>query len=372
MLARRDRTMGLGSIHDITLAEARDAARECRRLVRQGLDPIEHQRQQRAGLAAATANVMTFDTAAAKYITAHRAGWRNPKHAQQWENTLATYCSPVFGSMSVADIQTAHIMRALEPHWAGKTETMKRLRGRIEAVLAWATVQGYRTGDNPAQWRNHLDMLLAAPNKVATKSHFASLPYAELRAFMQALRKQEGIAAQALQFAILTAARSGEVRGMAWDEVDLQAGTWTVPAERMKGHREHRVPLSKQALVLLKAQAKHGGTDIVFPTARGKGAALSDMSLTAVLRRMAVPVTVHGFRSTFSTWTAEQTNYPSEVRESCLAHISADKVSAAYMRSDFMAKRASLMQAWATFIDRPALPAKVTSIASKRKVAGAK
>lgn len=362
----RQRWMGIGSIELLTLAEARAKALELRKLLKiEGIDPIEHRRAQRAA-AVPQAAVPTFEAEARAYIKAHRAGWRNPKHAAQWEASLEQHCAPIW-AMPVDEVHTAHVMQCLEPEWRTKTETLKRVRGRIEVILDAARVRGHRSGENPARWRGHLDKLLAAPGKVQKREHFASMPYAELPAFWQRLQAVEGIGALALQWTILTVARSGETRGAAWAEIDLEGGTWTIPGSRMKGGRPHRVPLSKQAVELLAKVPRIAGSDLVFPSSRG--GPLSDMTLSAVLRRLEVPYTVHGFRSTFSTWTAEQTNAPSEVREACLAHVSADKVAMAYMRSDFEAKRAKLLQQWASFVTtRP--QANVVPITGKKGGSG--
>jgi len=336
------REMGLGPTHTIGLAEARARALECRKQVLDRKDPIEQRKlaQARDG--------MTFDQCAAAYIEAHRASWRNAKHAAQWSSTLTTYASPVIGQTPVAAVDTAAVMRVLRPIWSVKTETASRLRGRIESVLGWATTSGYRSGDNPARWRGHLQNLLAAPSKVAKVSHHASLPWQDAPALMARLRGCDGLAARALEFLILTAARSGEVRLARWGEIS--DGVWTVPADRMKAGREHRVPLSEPALALLASLPRMG--DYIFPGVR-YGKPLSDMSLTAVLRRMdRHDITVHGFRSTFRMWAAEATAYPREVCEHALAHSLPDKVEAAYQRSDLFVKRTSLMREWADFCSR--------------------
>lgn len=343
--AGRQREMGLGALHTVSLAEARAKAKTCRQQLLDGLDPISVREAAKLAQALEQARAMTFDQCAAAYIKAHRDGWRNAKHAAQWESTIATYASPVFGGLPVASVDTALVMKALHPIWTEKTETASRLRGRIESILGWATTSGYRQGDNPARWRGHLQNLLAAPEKVRKVEHHPALPWREIGGFMVDLRAREGIAARALEFAILTAARSGEVRGMRWDELDEKV--WTIPADRMKAGREHRVPLSSAALSLLEQMPRLG--DYVFPGAK-KGSLLSDMSLTAVLRRMDHEgITVHGFRSTFRDWCAESTNFPREVAEHALAHQLPDKVEAAYRRGDLIEKRALLMQAWADF-----------------------
>lgn len=349
------REMGLGGFPDVTLEEARKRAREARNQVREGIDPVLERKKLVSALKAAQASELTFEKAAHGYITAHAEGWKNPKHRQQWENTLATYAYPHIGRMLVEDINHTHILAVLEPIWTTKTETATRVRGRIESVLDWATVRGHRKGDNPARWTGHLDQLLPQPSKVAKKEHFAAMPIGEMGAFMVKLRQQKGMAARALEFAVLTAARSGEVRGMCWEEVDMDAGLWIVPKERMKAGKEHRVPLSKQALHLLNTIERMHGSDLVFPAPRA--GQLSDMSLTAVMRRMDSKAVPHGFRSTFRDWVAERTNYPGDMAEMALAHKIADAVEAAYRRGDMLEKRRHMMQAWADFCEIVSAPA---------------
>ena len=346
----RRRDMGLGGFPDVPLVDARAAARAARQLIREGKDPIAEARAAASALRASRLKEVTFEQATVSYIAAHEAGWRNVKHAQQWRNTLATYAYPVIGALVVRDIDLPHILAILEPIWAAKTETATRLRGRIEQVLDWATARGYRAGPNPARWRGHLDKLLARPSKVADVEHHAALPFAALGEFMQRLRAANGMGARALEFAILTAARSGEVRGATWAEIDLQAAVWTVPGSRMKMGREHRAPLSPQALALLKALPRMAGTDLVFPAPRG--GILSDMTLSAVLRRMKVAAVPHGFRSSFRDWASERTNYPRDVAEMALAHAIGDKVEAAYRRGDLFEKRKLMMADWARFCDK--------------------
>lgn len=358
------REMGLGPYPEVTLAKAREKAREARELIRSGVDPIQRQREAASALRAEAAAALTFDDCAASYIKAHEAGWRNVKHAQQWRNTLNTYASPVFGSLLVRDVALPHVMAALEPIWTTKNETASRLRSRIELVLDWATARGMRDGLNPARWRGHLDKLLPKPSKVKKPEHHAALPVGKVGAFMVELRKVEGMGARALEFTILSAARSGEVRGAKWSEIDLRAKVWTIPAERMKAGKEHRVPLSAQALALLKALPRIDAAELVFPSP--KGAALSDMTLTAVTRRLKVNAVPHGFRSTFRDWVAERTHYPREVAEMALAHTIGDKVEAAYRRGDLFEKRRHLMTEWADFLSRKDQPAEVVDLAVHR------
>lgn len=351
---RRD--VGLGSYPEVSLAEARDRARELRKQVRDGVDPVLKRQAVKVQSALATAKAKTFEECADAYIDANRAGWKNEKHAQQWQNTLATYVHPKFGHLPVASIDTGMVLDVLQQSvgsagqtlWLNKTETASRLRGRIESILDWATFRGYRQGNNPARWKGHLEHELPARNKVQKVEHHAALPYAEIAAFMAELRLKEGVSARALEFAILTAARSGEVRGAKWSEIDLDARIWTIPGERMKAGKEHRVPLVNEVVTLLKALPREDGVNYVFLAP--KGGQLSDMALTSVLRRMGRNgLTQHGFRSTFRDWAGETTTYPREVCEHALAHRLADGVEAAYQRGDLLAKRAGLMSDWAKY-----------------------
>ncbi|NMF96132.1 integrase arm-type DNA-binding domain-containing protein [Aromatoleum toluolicum] len=351
-VAGKRRDMGLGGYPDVTLAMARDRARQARDQVRNGTDPIEDARARRSALLAERAAALTFDECAAAYIEAHESGWRSPKHAAQWRTTLKSYASPIIGALLVRDVQLSHVMRILEPIWSTTTETATRVRGRIEAVLDWATVRGYRSGENPARWRGHLDKLLPKPSKVAPVKNHAALEWQDMPQFMAELRKLTGAGARALEFAILTAARSGEARGARWSEIDIARGVWTIPATRMKAGKEHRVPLSPAVVDLLRAVPKFAESEYVFVGA--KGCALSDMTLTAVLRRMKRKVTVHGFRSSFRDWAAESTAYPNEVAEMALAHAIGNETEAAYRRGDLFAKRARMMCDWAQYCERQA------------------
>jgi integrase len=351
MLAGRPREMGLGPLALFGLQEARAKALDARRLRHEGIDPIEARKAARLRARLDAAKAMTFKECADAYINAHRAGWRNAKHAAQWGATLATYAEPIIGALPVQTIDTALVLKVLEPIWTAKPETASRVRGRIESILDWARVRDYRTGENPARWRGHLDKLLPARSKVRKVEHHAALPYAELPAFLVALREQEGIAARALEFTILTAARTNETIGAPCSEFDHLDKIWTIPAERMKAVKEHRVPLSARALAVLRdaESARTGGTDYVFPGGK-VGKPLSNMAMTEVLRRMGRgDITVHGFRSTFRDWAAECTNFPSEVVEMALAHAVGDKVEAAYRRGDLFEKRRRVMNAWAEF-----------------------
>lgn len=361
---RRD--MGLGGFPDVTLAGAYEKARQAREKIDSGNDPVLERKQAKSALLASQAAEVTFKKCATAYIDAHGDTWRNAKHRGQWTNSLETYAGPFIGNMLVADITHTHILQILEPIWKTKTETATRVRGRLESVLDWATVRGYRVGNNPARWKGHLDKLLPAPGKITKVIPREALPIDDMGAFMADLRKREALAARALEFGILTAARSGEVRGMTWAELDLNAAVWTVPAERMKAGKEHRVPLSETAIRILNGTSHQDGIDLVFPAPRG--GLLSDMALTALLRRMNVPAVPHGFRSTFRDWTAERTNYPRDLAEAALAHQLESKVEAAYLRSDVLEKRRAMMQAWSDFCDLPSTPGSATAIDCKAAV----
>lgn len=345
-VAGKRREMGLGGFPDVTLADARRKAREEREKVANGVDPIVARKAAASALKSQRAKAVTFKEAAEAYMKAHEPGWRNAKHAEQWRNTLAsTY--PTIGALHVADVGLPQVLEVLEPIWQTRTETATRLRGRIESVLDWATARGYREGLNPARWRGHLDHLLPAPGKIMKPKHLPAVAVDEVAAFMNELKSQAGVGARALEFLILTAARSGEVRGATWDEIDLDAAVWTVPAERMKAGKEHRVPLPSQAVELLKATPRRAETNLVFPAPRG--GLMSDMTIVAVMRRMGRTEVPHGFRSTFRDWAAERTNYPREVAEMALAHVITNKVEAAYRRGDLFEKRRRMMAEWAKF-----------------------
>ena len=332
----KDRWMGIGQYPTVTLGDARARATDARRLLIDDVDPIENRRQQRAQTKLELARRMTFAQCAAQYITSHKTAWRNSKHRAQWDATLKTYAYPLIGSLPVAAVDTSLVMKVLQPIWNAKPETASRLRGRIEAILNWATVSEFRTGLNPARWRGHLDNLLPARSKIAKVEHHAALPYADVPAFMAKLRQQEGMAARALEFLILTAARTGEVIGARWSEINLRTKLWTIPAERMKAGKEHRVPLSPRAVEILEA-IRPGPSEadgFVFPGNKAKKP-LSNMAFLMLLRRMERDdMTAHGLRSSFRDWCAERTNFPSEVAEMALAHAVGSKVEAAYRRGD--------------------------------------
>jgi len=351
MLNGRPRWMGLGPLALFGLQEARGRALDARRLRHDGIDPIDSRRAARLRDKLEAAKAVTFKECAENYIASHRAGWRSAKHAAQWEATLGTYVYPLIGSLPVQAIDTGLVCKALEPIWKPKPETAGRVRGRIEAVLDWAKVRGYRAGENPARWRGHLDKLLPARSKVAKVEHHAALPYGELPSFMATLRTQDGVAARALEFAILTAARTGETLGAKWSELKLAEKVWIVPADRMKAGKEHRIPLSARALAILEDMRKlrHADDGFVFPSGK-TDKPLSNMAFLMLLRRMdRDDLTAHGFRSSFRDWASERTNFPSEVAEMALAHAVGDKVEAAYRRGDLFEKRRRLMTAWADF-----------------------
>jgi integrase len=357
MMAGKAHGMGLGPTHTVSLADARQKALSARKLVLNGINPLAAKKQDQLAATLAKAKTMTFAQCAEAYISAHKAGWKSAKHIDQWTNTLKTYAGPVFGHLPVAEIDTGLVIKCLAPIWEGKTETASRLRGRIESVLGWATTSGYRTGENPARWKGHLDNLLATISKNSRTTHHPSLPWQHMGLFMTALRARDGTSARAVEFAVLTACRSGEVRGARWSEFDLERKVWTIPADRMKAKRQHEVPLSDAALAILKST--QDDETFVFPGRKAQP--LSDMSLAVVLRRMnsgerptwtdanGAGITVHGFRSSFRMWTAETTNYPREVAEHALAHQLPDAVERAYQRGSQFAKRAALMDEWSAF-----------------------
>jgi integrase len=356
MLGGRERQMGLGPLSAVGLADARTKAAECRALRQDGIDPIEARKATREQAALDAARTTTFKEAAMAYIGAHKAGWRNSKHVSQWAATLETYAHPTIGSLSVQAVDTAMVLKILEPIWSAKPETASRVRMRIENILDWAAVRGYRKGENPARWRGHLDHLLPAKTKVRRVEHHAALPYAELPDFLKSLRKHEGTAARALEFTILTAARTGEAIGAQFDEFDIDAAMWIVPDDRMKSGREHRVPLTQRAADIVSERRAKAEGPHVFPGQR-PAKPISNMAMAMVLRRMGrSDITVHGFRSTFRDWAAERTNFPNEVVEMALAHAVEDKVEAAYRRGDLLDKRRRLMDAWGEYCNHPASP----------------
>lgn len=361
---RRD--MGLGGFPDVTLAQAREAARQARALVRAGVDPIEEARANASQLRASQASALTFEQCAIKYIDSQESKWASPKSPTQWRNSLKAYAYPHMGSLLVRDVDLPHVLAALEPIWLTKTETASRVRGRIKAVLDYAKACKYRSGDNPAAWEGHLDKILPAPGKVTKPQHYAAIHFNEMGEFFSNLHQADGTGARALEFAILTAARSGEVRGATWSEVDMDSGLWIIPAERMKAEKEHRVPLSKSALELLKGLPRVAGSDLLFIAPRN--GMISDATMSAVLKRMQAPAVPHGFRSTFRDWASEVSPYPSEMAEMALAHTVGDKVEAAYRRGDLFMKRVIMMEDWAKFCATERPQSAVVPIDQARRV----
>ncbi|TRD10912.1 DUF4102 domain-containing protein [Erythrobacter insulae] len=351
MLNGKSRDGGLGAAGQggMSLADARDEAAALRLKVKAGIDPIEERDREAAqALAAAQAAKVagtTFKDVASAYIAANEGSWRNPKHRQQWRNTLDTYVYPVIGDLPVAEVETAHVLKILEPIWKEKPETASRIRGRIETVLDSAKARGYRQGENPALWRGHLAQILPARTRLS-RGHHKALPYEEIPAFVRSLHEREAVAALALEYTILTAARSGEVIGATWAEVDLEKGIWTIPAERMKAAKEHRVPLLPRAVAILESLEPLGSL-YLFPGPQG--GKLSGMAMSMLMRRMKVDATVHGFRSGFRDWAAECTGYAHEVAEMALAHTIENKVERAYRRGDLFDKRRRLMADWAIY-----------------------
>jgi integrase len=371
MIDGKAREMGLGSYGDLTLAKAREEARTCRLQIREGIDPIEARRERRAAQQVERAKAMTFRQCAEAYIAAHKAEWTNEKHRKQWSKTFVAdeepYVPTAIGKLPVAAIDEAIVMKILAPLWEAKPSTAGRVRGRIESVLDWATTSKFRTGDNPARWKGHLEHLLAKPEKASEDRRLAALPYTEMGAFMAELRRRDGTAARALEFTILTAARAGESFGTTWSEIDQKNDKlWVVPSQRMKAGAEHRVPLSGAALAVLNEMRKIRRTELVFEGARA-GRPLSHEAMLRVLKAMGRgDLTVHGFRSTFRDWCGDMTNFPREICEAALAHAVGSKVEAAYRRGSALEKRRQLMEAWAKYCARPAISADVVSLAGGR------
>jgi integrase len=357
MFGGKPRLSGLGSADSITLAQARAARDEERVLIRRGVDPVAARRSERIEAMVGQVKAITFLECADTYIKTHEASWKSAVHRQQWRNTLKTYVYPIIGGVPVADIDTALAMRVLESIWSKIPETASRVRGRCECIIDWAKAREYRTGENPFRWRGHLDKLLPAKTKVRKVQHHAAMPYSDVPGFMEALREREGISARALEFLILTACRTSEALDAKWDEIDFGMKVWTIPDERMKAGKKHRVPLSPAAMRVIGQMHAIRSADVIFPGRRGS---LSNMSLLKTLERMGHDdLTAHGFRSSFRDWAAESTNYPSEVVEMALAHAIEDKVEAAYRRGDLFEKRRRLMDAWADYLAHPIAIAEV-------------
>jgi integrase len=356
---RRGRHIGLGPCALVSLGEAREKGLEYRKLLFNGIDPLDHRAALRQQAVAAAAKGVTFQECAERYIAAHEAGWSNVVHRKQWHATLAADVHPVIGGLPVASIDTALVVKVLESIWTRKAETASRLRGRIESILDWAKARGFRGGENPARWRGHLDHLLPHHRKVARVKHHAAMPYADVPAFMHELRGQDGIASRALEFTVLTVARVGEALGARWDEIAGEV--WTVPATRMKGRREHRVPLSKRALELVQALPRR--SEHVFPGERSEGRMPNNAPRKLLGRMGHAGLTVHGFRSSFRDWAAETTGYANHVLEMALAHAVGSAVEAAYRRGDLFEKRRELMADWARCCSsEPSAKPKVTAL----------
>jgi integrase len=358
------RDLGLGSLATVSLAQARELARRAREILATGRDPIEAKREATAKARLDAARNMTFQEAAETYVADHKVGW-SERHADQWASSMEMYGYPILGKLAVADVDVSLVLKVLNPIWTTKPETGSRVRSRVESVLDWAKARGFRSGDNPARWRGNLDHLLPAKTKVRAVRHYPALPYDDIGTFMVDLRKEEGVAARALEFAILTASRTSEVTGAIPIEFDRAKALWTVPPERIKARREHRVPLTTRALEILEEMAPLAGA-YVFPGRKGK--ALGVNALLGVINRLGYSVTTHGFRSSFKDWSIERTNYPSDMSEVALAHVVPDKTLRAYMRSDMLEKRRRMMADWAKFCARPSRVADVISINAKAPV----
>jgi len=351
MVGLKRRHIGLGGYPTVTLAQAKQVARQLRDEVSKGNDPIEQRKENASRLRAQQASAITFEKAAEGYLDTHGDSWKNAKHRAQWTNTLSTYAYPYIGKILVRDIDVEHVLTILTPIWKIKNETASRVRGRIESVLDWASARNYRSRENPARWKGLLDKLLPAPSRVKVVEHYKAMPIDDAPRFVSRLRRQEGMAALALEFAILCAARSGEVRGARWSEIDMQARLWTIPKERMKAGKEHRVPLNAQAMEILEVIPKTDPAGLIFLAP--KGGTLSDMTLTGLMRRMKVDAVPHGFRSTFRDWVSERTSHPRELAEQALAHVLENKVEAAYRRGDVLEKRRIMMTEWGSFLSSP-------------------
>ena len=366
---RVERAMGLGPYPTVTLADARKKAEHCRRLRAERRDPLAEAAAERERAKIEAARATTFKQCADAYLAVHEAGWKNPKHRQQWRNTLETYAYPVIGSLPVQTVDVPLLLKILQPLWATKTVTAGRVRSRIEAILDWAKVNKYREGENPARWRGNLDQALPKPSKVHRVKHHPALPYTEAPAFLVRLRQRKAIAALACEFLILTAGRTSPVLDCKWQEIDELGAVWTVPAEKMKSDRDHRVPLSKPALAILEQMKRLRRDEYVFP-GNEKNAPLSNMAILTLLHRMGrSDITGHGFRSTFKDWTAECTNFANEVSEMALAHVVGDKVEAAYRRGVMFEKRRRLMEAWAQYCTASARPRSTAEIVQLTAVA---
>jgi integrase len=363
----RARAMGLGPYPDVSLAKARSKAQVQRELLADGLDPLEVKHRERAAARVKAAKTVTFAHCAEKYLAVHGQAWKNAVHRAQWKSTLQKFAFPIIGNLPVSEIDTAHVVRVIEPHWSTKTETASRVRLRVEKILDWARVRGFRAGENPARWRGHLDSLLPSPKKIKKVQHFRALAYADMPAFMAELRNRDGVSARALELLILTATRTSEIVHAKWSEFDLKQKVWAIPAHRMKAGRPHRVPLSDRAVEILNGLPTEKGNPFVFIGTK-KDQSINSSAMLQLMRDLRPGYVPHGCRSTFRDWCAEQTNYPREVCEAALAHAVEDRVEAAYKRTDFFERRARLMADWARFCTRaPSRPADVTDLAKIRR-----
>jgi integrase len=350
-LEGRTRDAGLGAYPTVSLVKAREEAEKWRRLLTAGVDPIQARKAERQTARLSEARTKSFEECAKAYIASHQNGWRNVNTSKLWRSALAIHVYPVLGAEPVSTVDTALVLRVLQPMWVGKPSMASRVRGIIENVLAWAKVQGYRNGENPAQWRGHLDHLLPSRTKVRRVRHHSALPFAEIPAFMGELRARSDLAARVLEFLVLTAARSGEARGVRWDEISLDQRTWIIPGHRMKGGREHRVPLATRAVAILKEMADVRLSDFVFP-GLSANRPISNFGMRLLVHELRPGVTIHGFRSSFRDWAAETTSFPNHVVEMALAHAITDGTEAAYRRGDLFEKRRKLMEAWANYCAR--------------------
>jgi integrase len=357
------RSIGLGGYPDVSLSEARRKAKELKEMIQSGVDPVEEKRKARDALIKEQARYMTFEEAARRCHRKKAAELKNDKHIRDWISSLERHVIPTIGNISVSEIGLPEVLAVLKPIWSEKTETASRIRQRIEQILNWATVSGYRTGENPARWAGNISEILPKPSKVSKRVHFKALPYEQMGSFMVELRKRPAMTARALEWIILTACRSAEARGATWDEIDLKNRIWTIPADRMKMDREHRVPLCDDAVKLLKNLPRFEGSNYLFTAARG--GMLSDMSISMLCRRMKVDAVPHGFRSTFKDWCTENTSFPNMVSEMALAHAVGNAVEAAYRRGDLFEKRRRLMDSWQEFLN--IVPAQAGNVTPIRK-----
>lgn len=360
---RRD--IGLGGFPDVSLADARQNARELREQIASGVDPVAERKAAQDAIKAAQALVLSFEEAAYRCHAARKDEFSNAKHQKDWISALERHVFPVIGGLPVGAVELPHVLKVLEPIWKTKTETATRVRQRMESVLSWATVSGYRSGDNPARWADNLKELLPKPSKIRKAGHHKAMAWQDVPAFMADLRQREGMGARALEFIILTAARSGEVRFATWSEIDLEARLWSIPAERMKARKPHSVPLSDAAIELLSRVPRFEGSNRLFPAPRAD--VLSDMSMSAVRRRMGVDATPHGFRSSFKDWARSKTRYADEVSELALAHVNSDATRAAYARDELLPLRAKMMQDWGEYLIERQVGCCIVDIRERKK-----